>query len=106
VRLVILESPYSGNVDRNVAYACEAMRDSLERGEAPLASHLLYTLMLSDKVPAERRMGIEAGLAWGRVADVTVVYEDLGISPGMQQGIDRAKAEGRPVERRKLWKEE
>mgnify|MGYP001601857141 CR=1 FL=1 len=46
--------------------------------------------------------GMAAGLAWGRVAAATVVYQDLGISEGMQQGIDRAIAEGRPVERRWL----
>jgi hypothetical protein len=100
---VILESPYQGDTDRNIAYACEAMRDALLRGEAPMLSHLLYTRALSDSIPCERRLGIEAGLAWGRVAEATVVYEDFGVSPGMQQGIDRAIAEGRPVEYRKLW---
>lgn len=47
-------------------------------------------------------MGIEAGLAWGPVADATVVYVDLGISNGMHQGIARARAEGRRVEYRCL----
>jgi hypothetical protein len=103
MRLVILESPLAGDTERNVAYACAAMRDALERGEAPMASHILYGQALSDSVAAERIMGIEAGLAWGRVAEATVVYEDFGVSPGMQQGITRALAEGRPVEYRKLW---
>lgn len=78
------------------------MRDSLKRGEAPFASHRLYPGILDDDVPAERRLGIEAGLAWGQCADATVVYEDLGISPGMALGIERARAEGRPVEHRRL----
>ncbi len=43
MKLVILESPYAGHVDANVAYARMAMHDSLLRGEAPIASHLLYT---------------------------------------------------------------
>lgn len=100
MRLVILESPYAGNVERSVTYARRAMADCLHRGEAPLASHLLYTQpgVLRDEVPGERALGIGAGLAWGRVADATVVYADLGISPGMKQGIARAEAEGRPVE--------
>lgn len=101
-RLVILESPYAGDVVANVAYARAAMRDSLLRGEAPAASHLLYTQegVLDDGNPAERALGIEAGLAWGRAAEATVVYEDMGVSRGMLQGIARAMAEGRPVERR------
>ena len=50
----------------------------------------------------ERALGIEAGLAWGRAANATVVYIDLGISPGMKQGVERALLEGRPVEYRSL----
>jgi hypothetical protein len=100
-----LESPWAGNIERNKIYAFNAMRDSLGRGEAPFASHLLYTLMLNDDVPVERRIGIAAGLSWGVVAEATVVYTDYGITAGMQQGIDRAHAEGRPVEERRLWAE-
>jgi hypothetical protein len=99
MKLVIIESPYAGDVEQNVAYARRAMADSLHRGEAPLASHLLYTQpgILDDTVPGERALGIEAGLQWGKLAEATVVYVDLGYSSGMRQGIDRAEAEGRPV---------
>lgn len=104
MRRVIVESPYAGDVERNVAYARAALRDSLSRGEAPIASHLLYTQpgILRDDEPLERQWGIDAGLAWGPVADATVVYTDLGISAGMQIGIDRAARDGRPVEYRTL----
>ena len=34
MRLVILESPYAGDIERNVAYARACLRDSLLRGEA------------------------------------------------------------------------
>ena len=81
-----------------------AKGEDTRRGEAPFASHLLYTQpgVLRDEVDEERSLGIEAGLVWGAGADATVVYEDLGISGGMRMGIDRAKAEGRPVEMRRL----
>lgn len=102
--LVLLESPYAGNVDENVRYARACMRDSFLRGEKPFASHLLYTQMgvLDDTVPDERALGIEAGLRWGALAGKTVVYWDLGISSGMQRGVERAGQEGRPVEFRRL----
>ena len=104
MRLVIIESPYAGDIEHHVAYARAAMADCLARGEAPYASHLLYTQpgVLRDHDPAERRLGIEAGLVWGEAAESTVVYDDLGISAGMQQGIDRAIAAGRMVEFRSL----
>ena len=63
---------------------------------------LPLSLRLDDTDPAERALGIEAGLVWGELADATVVYADHGISAGMQLGIDRARAEGRPVEIRRL----
>lgn len=104
MRLVILESPFAGNIARNERYARAAMRDCLKRGEAPFASHLLYTQpgVLSDHVPGERAQGIAAGLAWGARADATVVYTDLGFSRGMVEGIARARQEGRPVEERTI----
>jgi len=101
-RFVILESPYAGDIHTNVRYANLAMRHSLELGEAPFASHLLYADALDDRIPTEREIGIEAGLAIGKFAIATVVYQDRGISSGMQYGIDRAIQEGRPVEYRNI----
>lgn len=103
-RRVIVESPYGSPsrliVRRNVLYARAAVRDSLLRGEAPIASHLLYTQdgILDDADPAERAMGITAGLAWRHVASATVVYQDLGITKGMQMGIEAAMSAGIPIE--------
>lgn len=76
------------------------------RGEAPFASHLLYTQkgILDDTDKNERKLGIDAGLCWGEVADKTVVYQDLGITMGMLQGIDHAHSMKRPVEYRSLQK--
>lgn len=102
MQLVIIESPLAGDVEGNQRYARECMLDALKRGEAPYASHLLYTQMLDDLVPAERNLGIEAGLAWGARADKSCVYVDRGISNGMVKGIRRAIAERRPIEYRTL----
>lgn len=104
MRRVIIESPYAGDVERNLRYLRAAMRDCLVRGEAPFASHALYTQpgVLDDGKLNERQQGISAGLEWGRLAEVTVVYIDLGISRGMQFGIDEAISCGRPIEQRSL----
>lgn len=103
MRRVVIESPYAGGTDAeiavNVDYARRCLRDSLQRGEAPIASHLLYTQsgVLDDKDPAQRKQGITAGFVWGDLADATIVYVDRGISPGMAQGLLRAIGH-RPVE--------
>lgn len=103
-RLVIVESPFAGDIERNTEYARACISDSLSRGEAPFASHLLYTQagILDDAVPEERRKGIDAGLAWGRAADLTAVYTDLGVSLGMEEGIKAAERAGRTVVRRSI----
>ena len=104
MRLVILESPFAGDEQANIDYARLCVRDSLMRGEAPIASHLLYTqpTILDDSDPHERAHGITAGLAWGKVAEATVVYTDRGISHGMALGINSADDHDRPVEYRSL----
>ena len=95
MKLVIIESPYAGKsrwkivralrTAENVEFARACLRDSLRRGEAPIASHLLYTQrgVLRDSIPAERAQGIAAGLAWARVADFQAFYTDFGWSSGM-----------------------
>lgn len=104
MRKVVLESPFAGDITANEAYARACVRDCLLRGEAPLASHLLYTQpgILNDGDKHERAHGINAGHAWIPLADAVVVYQDRGISAGMQAGINSAKFHGVPVECRCL----
>lgn len=103
-KLVVLESPFAGDENTNIDYARRCAHDCFVRGELPFASHLLYTQhgILNDKVPEERNLGIHAGLIWTLIADKTVVYEDYGISKGMEKGIAFAKKLGRSVEYRKI----
>lgn len=83
MKRVIIESPYAGDVATNLAYLQECIRDSLRRGEAPFASHQMYTQALDDRDIDQRTLGITAGFAWRASADLVVFYEDLGWSPGM-----------------------
>lgn len=88
----------------NRRYARKCLRHSLSLGEAPIASHLLYTQpgVLRDSDPVERERGITAGLAWRHAAEASVVYTDRGVSKGMLWGITAAKSTGIPVEYRSL----
>lgn len=106
--LVIIESPFAGDVESNIAYARKCVADSVHRGEAPIASHLLFTQpgILNDDIPGERALGIEAGLAWYRVADKCAVYADRGYSKGMTEGTKRAHSLGVPVTIRFIEREE
>ncbi len=108
MKLVIIESPYAAEtaegIRENVEFARRCVKDSLSRGEAPIASHLLYTQpgILDDTITEERQQGIDAGLAWRDVAEMTVVYIDRGISDGMIYGLEAARKAGVPIEIRIL----
>lgn len=99
MRLVIIESPFAGDVVRNLRYLRACMRDCLLRHEAPYASHALYTQpgVLDDGDPEARKLGMLAGFNWRSVAAATVVYTDLGITVGMQAGLDNARAMFREI---------
>lgn len=105
-RLVVIESPYAGyapawtpwglgwvlrwfNGWLNRRYAVACLRDSLFRGEAPYASHVLYASSgaLDDANIQERGRGMTAGFAWGAQAARRVFYCDRGMSGGMRVGL-------------------
>ena len=85
MRRVVIESPYAGDVGLNLLYLRACLADSLSRGEAPYASHAIYTQpgVLRDDVPEERERGIECWYAWYGASDGAVFYVDLGWSRGM-----------------------
>lgn len=88
--------------EENISYARALVHDRLvNHGEAPWASHLLYTQpgILRDDVPGERVHGITAGLAWSSQAEKVIVGIDRGITEGMRRyGIPNAEKNGQEIE--------
>tara|TARA_R110002051_G_scaffold196148_2_gene263960 strand:- start:1160 stop:1552 length:393 start_codon:yes stop_codon:yes gene_type:complete len=100
---VILESPYGGNdKERNRRYAQKCMHDSLQKGESPLAFHLLYTQVMDDDNPEQREKGISLSQDWYKYAEKVVIYTDFGVTNGMQQGIDLSLKLELPIEMRSI----
>lgn len=99
---VCIESPYAGDVQANVTYARECLRHSLDHGEAPYASHLLYTQVYDDTIESERLRGIQAGYEWLMASDLVAFYVDRGWSPGMLKALKMARMFKLPVEARSL----
>jgi hypothetical protein len=112
---VVIESPMftrgdgtrcsPAEVERNMRYLRRAILDSLRRGEAPFASCLIYPQVLDDALPEERRLGIDAGLAWGEAAHSFAVYADHGLSDGTVEGLTRHEQNGLAGEYRHIGAE-
>jgi hypothetical protein len=101
--LVIIESPYAGDLQRNIQYAIRAMYDSiLNHAEAPIAFHLLYPQILRDSNPEERQLGLNLSQLWYPHADRVIMYIDYGVSPGMNFGKVKAMSMGLPVTMRRI----
>ena len=95
MKRVIIESPFAGRGEtdeerlkdnlENINYARSCVRYCILQGEAPIASHLLYTQdgILKDGVHQERMLGIQAGLTWFRVSEGIYFFTDRGWSKGM-----------------------
>lgn len=99
---VFIASPLRGDIVANQAYAREALKDSLARGEAPFVPHLLYDQVLDDRVEEERAQAIKAALAMLAGCEMLALYVDKGVSLGMAGEQAMAIGLGIPVEERRL----
>lgn len=103
---VIIESPYRATPyyteEQHRLYLLHCMEDSIKRGEAPFASHLLLPEILDDDCIVERSVGIRCGYAWGIHAHAIAVYQDFGLSQGMRDAIKYYNNLEKPIEWRKL----
>ncbi len=82
-KLVYIASPLSGDIARNLVFARQACRYAIAQDAIPFAPHLLYTQMLDDRDPAERRLGIDMGNQMLGLCEELWLCGDR-ISPGME----------------------
>jgi len=94
--LVYIASPYAGDIENNVEAAKEYCLAAMEEGVTPVAPHLLYPQFLDDGDPAQRNMGLNAGLELlSRCDELWICGPEL--SPGMRREIQFAEALGLPI---------
>ena len=90
-------SPYSGEVERNVAIARRLCRVVIEAGHSPMAPHLLYPAFMDDADPEDRNRGLRCGLHFLEVCDEIWIYPYNGLSRGMIKEIVHAARAGVPI---------
>ena len=115
--IVILESPYSGDIERNVKYGQRAMLDARGRGETVIMPHLLWTqhpdckthFISDDDKLHTAATGRQAALKQieelRRIPGAKVVfYMDYGVSHGMSPAFKQCRREGIAWEERRIGK--
>lgn len=81
--LVVIESPFAGDIERNLDYLRRCVLNCLSCDENPIASHGFFPQFLDDNDPVERELGIQLGYEWAYRADYVIFFIDLGWSSGM-----------------------
>jgi hypothetical protein len=110
---VIIESPYSGEIQRNIAYAQRAMNNSRTRDEIPMVPHLTWTqhqeaahYFVGDFDQhfciLGRNTSIQQLKIIRRKVDKVIFMIDYGFSSGMIDALDQCMKEGIPYEERIL----
>ena len=88
--LVYICSPYSGDVEKNCERTRRFCRFAYEKGNIPLAPHLMLPQFLKDTDPAERNIAIFMDVVlMGKCQELWVLGDE--ISAGMAIEIEKAK---------------
>ncbi len=93
-RIAVIESPHSGCVPLHEAYLEACIRTAARLGFAPYNSAKMMTRALNDKIPRERKIGIDCGIFirdhLPRDITVSLFFVDLAWSDGMRLAYDSA----------------
>ena len=94
--LVYICSPYSGDVQGNVAKARAYCRFAVEKGCIPIAPHLLFPQFMDDKKPKDRELAMFMDAVLITKCAEVWVFGDT-ISDGMNMEIGKARWQGKPI---------
>lgn len=93
---VFICSPFAGDARQNTQNARRYLKFAMDKGAIPFAPHLLYPLVLDDKDPAQRELGLFFGMVWLGKCDELWAFGSL-ISNGMSAEIAQAKKRRIPI---------
>lgn len=94
--LVYICSPLSGDIPSNTERARQFCRFALEKGQIPLAPHLMFPQFVNDDDPAERELALFVDIVLLGKCSELWVFGDT-VSTGMQTEIEVAKKRRQPI---------
>ena len=94
--IVYICSPFSGDVEGNIASAQRFSRFAVDKGYIPIAPHLLFPQFMEESDPEQRRLGIFFGMVLQSKCKEVWVFGG-NITKGMAVEIEKAHERGLPV---------
>ena len=94
--IVYICSPFSGDVETNVANARRYSRYAVDKGYIPIAPHIFFTRFLDDRNPKDRELGLFMGHVMLTKCVELWVFGDR-ITPGMEREIAKAGERAMPI---------
>jgi hypothetical protein len=95
VKTIMVVSPFRASATRSrfqhLEHAKKLCELAARAGVAPFASHVFYPLFLDEDSERDREIGLECEHAWLEWADQVWVWDDWGISSGMNRAIGKAQ---------------
>ena len=94
--LVYICSPLAGDTEENVERARRFCRFALDRGQIPLAPHLMFPQFMDDRDPEERELALFMDIVLlGNCSELWVLGDT--VSEGMKAEIEVAKKRRQPI---------
>lgn len=94
MQIAYICSPYRGMTERNRKYAKLLTSLAIEKGYAPVTTHLYLPYVLDDEIETERQQALKIGQEILKACDLMIVGTRYGISDGMRAEIELAKTMG------------
>ena len=94
--VVYICSPYSGDVEGNVANARRYCRFAVDSGYLPQAPHLFFPQFMDDTDPDQRELALFLDIVILTKCAELWVFGGV-VSPGMAMEIRKAEARGMPI---------
>ena len=96
MKLIIVCSPYSGNILQNTYKAQEYCKYVVRQGHTPFAPHLFFPRFLNEHNREEREIGIKLGIEILKRANELWIFGDK-VTAGMRKEIEAAREYGKPI---------
>ncbi len=98
MKTIYVCSPLAGQIENNIRRAREFSKFVINEGGMPIAPHTIFTQLLDDLIPEERKLGMEMGIEMLKKSDEIWVFGDR-ISTGMAAEIKLAQEMKMPIYR-------